>query len=174
MHGIPLILLLFHLSLFWSAAWAHCFGLGSYLFSTISAVPLKQFSSLVHWPVRTWYSTDVTGLKVFADRSRSIFACALSGGKNTFFTSWLKSAHPGYKPDEELGLTKVGPYLFLFRSAWTSHFSLFFCVLCCLRKYESLALEISRCALLSVLSPINYVLILQLFCLTGMLRILLQ
>ena len=65
----------------------------------------------------------------------------MSGGKNTFFTSWLKSAHPGYKPDEELGLTKVGPYLFLFRLAWTSRFSLFFCVLCPLRKYESLALE---------------------------------
>jgi len=91
--------------------------------------------------VKSWYSTDVTGLKLFADRSRSIFACALSGGKNTFFTSWLKTAHPGYKPDEDLGLTKVGPFniSFFHLEILTAIHSSFF--LCPLPQYESVALE---------------------------------
>ena len=91
--------------------------------------------------VKSWYSTDVTGLKLFADRSRSIFSCALSGGKNTFFTSWLKTAHPGYKPDEDLGLTKVGPFnnSFFHLGILTATHSSFF--LCPLPQYESVALE---------------------------------
>ena len=83
----------------------------------------------------------VTGLKLFADRSHSISACALSGGKNTFFTSWLKTAHPGYKPDEDLGLTKVGPFnnSFFHLEILTAIHSSFF--LCPLPQYESVALE---------------------------------
>ena len=68
------------------------------------------FGGLVH----KWYSTDVVVLKTFVDRAHSIYNLALAGGKNTYYSSWLKSTHLGYKPNDSLGFKRFAISVFNF------------------------------------------------------------